>query len=230
MTPSDTRLAAFDLDGTLLNSIPSIVIGVRSCWASLGFPEVSEDQIRNIIGLPWEESVQMLVPGAGAREVEMIHEYHAEIARGDRSPPPRPPEEIFFGAVEMLDRFEADGYELAIVTSRSNRRFYEMLERAGISGRFATVKTADLGPGKPSPFLLNQAMEDVGAIPESTVMIGDTTYDIQTGINAGSGALGVTWGVHSKNKLMEAGAHSVVDRFDELHDHAEALVYGDEKR
>ena len=53
----------------------------------------------------------------------MIHEYHAEIARGDRSPPSRPPEEIFVGAVEMLDRFEADGYELAIVTSRSNRRF-----------------------------------------------------------------------------------------------------------
>ena len=67
MTRSDTRLAAFDLDGTLLNSIPSIVIGVRSCWSSLGFPEVSDDQIRNIIGLPWEESVQMLVPGAGAR-------------------------------------------------------------------------------------------------------------------------------------------------------------------
>ena len=228
--PSNTRLAAFDLDGTLLNSISSIVIGVRSCWASLGFPEVSDEQIRNIIGLPWEESVQMLIPGAGAREVEMIHEYHAEIARGDRSPPVRPPEEIFVGAVQMLDRFEADGYKLAIVTSRSNRRFYTMLERAGISGRFATVKTADLGPGKPSPFLLNQAMEDVGAIPESTVMIGDTTYDIQTGRNAGSGTIGVTWGVHSNSKLMEAGAHFVVDRFDELHDHAKVLVCGEQKR
>ena len=65
-----------------------------------------------------------------------------------------------------------------------------MLEQAGLSGRFATVKTADLGPGKPDPYLLNQAMGDVGAAPEDTVMIGDTTYDILTGRNAGTGAIG----------------------------------------
>ena len=221
-----TRLAAFDLDGTLLNSIPSIVIGVRTCWDALGFPEVSDDEIRNIIGLPWEESVQMLIPGAGAREVAMINEYHSAIARGERQPPVRPPEEIFAGASETLDRFEADGYVLAIVTSRSNRRFHDMLEKAGLSRRFATVKTADLGPGKPDPYLLNQAMGDVGAAPEDTVMIGDTTYDILTGRNAGAGAIGVTWGVHPDYKLTEAGAHHVVDAFHELHDHVEALTSG----
>lgn len=221
-----TRLAAFDLDGTLLNSIPSIVIGVRTCWDALGFPKVSDDQIRNIIGLPWEESVQMLIPGAGAREVAMINEYHAEIARGDRPPPDRPPEEIFAGAAETLDRFENDGYLLAIVTSRSNRRFHDLLDRAGLSDRFATVKTADLGPGKPDPFLLNEAMADVGAAPEDTVMIGDTTYDIMTGRNAGTGAIGVTWGVHPDHKLSEAGAHHVVDDFEDLHGHANALTLG----
>ncbi|MEE2996980.1 MAG: HAD-IA family hydrolase [Pseudomonadota bacterium] len=219
-----TRLAAFDLDGTLLNSIPSIVIGVRTCWEVLGFPEVSDDQIRDIIGLPWEESVQILIPGAGAREVGLINDYHAEIARGDRLPPNRPPEEIFTGAAETLDRFEQDGYLLAIVTSRSNRRFYDLLEQAGLSGRFSTVKTADLGPGKPDPYLLNQAMADVGAEPTTTVMIGDTTYDIMTGRNAGTGAIGVTWGVHPNQKLKEAGAHHVAFEFGELHDYAAGLT------
>ena len=222
----NVRLAAFDLDGTLLNSIPSIVIGVRTCWDALGFPEVTDDQIRNIIGLPWEQSVQTLIPGAGAREVTMINEYHAEIARGDRPAPERPPEQVFPDTIETLDRFEEDGYVLAIVTSRSNRRFYDMLEDAGLSGRFATVKTADLGPGKPDPYLLHEAMRDVGAAPEDTVMIGDTTYDIQTGRNAGTGAIGVTWGVHPDHELTNAGAHHVVNAFSELHGHAAALTGG----
>ena len=66
-------------------------------------------------------------------------------------------------------------------------------------------RTADLGPGKPDPYLLNQAMGDVGAAPEDTVMIGDTTYDILTGRNAGAGAIGVTWGVHPDHKLRRRG-------------------------
>ena len=218
------KLAAFDLDGTLLNSIPSIVIGVRTCWQALGFPDISDDQIRNIIGLPWEESVETLMPGAGQREVEMIKEYHSEIARGERAPPDRPPETIFDGVMEVLDALEASGYVLGIVTSRSNRRFHELLDNAGLEGRFVTVKTADMGPGKPNPFLLNEAMRDVGVDREDTVMIGDTTYDIQTGRNAGTGAIGVTWGVHPAHMLVDAGAHHVVDRFDVLHDHINELI------
>ena len=127
------KLAAFDLDGTLLNSIPSIVIGVTACWDALGFPEVTPDQIRNIIGLPWEQSIEILNPGAGEREVAMIKDYHAEIARGERAAPERPPETIFPGALDVLDRLEANGYFLAIVTSRSNRRFHDLIDNAGLA-------------------------------------------------------------------------------------------------
>lgn len=218
------KLAAFDLDGTLLDSIPSIVIGVSTCWEALGFPEVSPDQIRNIIGLPWEQSIEELMPGAGAREVAMIKEYHAEIARGERPAPDRPPETVFPGAIEALDRLEDNGYLLAIVTSRSNRRFQDMIDRAGLAGRFVSVKTADQGPGKPDPFLLNEAMREAGVAREDTVMIGDTTYDVLTARNAGTGAVGVTWGVHPADKLHGAGAHHVTDRFEHLHDLIEGLT------
>lgn len=218
------KLAAFDLDGTLLDSIPSIIIGVSTCWDALGFPEVSPDQIRNIIGLPWEQSIEFLMPGAGAAEVEMIKEYHAEIARGERSPPDRPPETIFAGAIETLDRLEETGYVLAIVTSRSNRRFQELIDRAGLAGRFVSIKTADQGPGKPNPYLLNEAMKDAGVDREHTVMIGDTTYDVMTARNAGTGAIGVTWGVHPAEELHGAGAHHVTDQFEDLHDIIEGLT------
>ena len=218
------KLAAFDLDGTLLNSIPSIVVGVTACWEALGFPEVTPDQIRNIIGLPWEQSIELLNPGAGEREVAMIKEYHAEIARGERAPPERPSETIFPGAIEVLDRLEANGYVFAIVTSRSNRRFQSLIDNAGLAGRFVSVKTADQGPGKPNPFLLNEAMREVGAEREDTVMIGDTTYDVMTARNAGTGAVGVTWGVHPAEELHGAGAHHVTDSFEDLHDIIEGLT------
>jgi phosphoglycolate phosphatase len=218
------KLAAFDLDGTLLNSIPSIIIGVGACWDALGFPEVSPDQIRNIIGLPWEQSIEMLMPGAGAHEVNMIKEYHAEIARGERPAPERPPETIFPGAIDALDRLESNGYVFAIVTSRSNRRFQDLIDRAGLAGRFVSVKTADQGPGKPNPFLLNEAMREAGVEVKDTVMIGDTTYDVLTARNAGTGAVGVTWGVHSAEELHNAGAHHVADEFDQLHDVVESLI------
>ena len=218
------KLAAFDLDGTLLNSIPSIIIGVGACWDVLGFPEVSPGQIRNIIGLPWEQSIEMLMPGAGAHEVNMIKEYHAEIARGERPAPERPPETIFPGAIDALDRLESNGYVFAIVTSRSNRRFQDLIDRAGLAGRFVSVKTADQGPGKPNPFLLNEAMREAGVEVKDTVMIGDTTYDVLTARNAGTGAVGVTWGVHPAEQLHNAGAHHVADEFDQLHDVVESLI------
>ena len=218
------KLAAFDLDGTLLNSIPSIVAGVSACWDELGFPEVTPDQIRNIIGLPWEQSIEMLMPGAGPREIEMIREYYSEVARGVRVLPDRPPETIFDGVPELLDALEDDGYVLAIVTSRSNRRLHELIDETGIGGRFVAIKSADQGPGKPNPFLLNEAMKEAGVDAADTVMIGDTTYDVLTGRNAGTGAIGVTWGVHPADELHGAGAHHVTDEIHELVELIDALI------
>lgn len=218
------KLAAFDLDGTLLDSIPSIVIGVTACWKALGFPEVGPDEIRNIIGLPWEQSIEKLMPGAGAREVEMINNYHTEIAQGIRQPPDRPPEKIFPGVMELLDALEDDGYVLAIVTSRSNRRFEALIDDNGLGGRFVSINTADQGPGKPNPFLLHKAMREAGVDAVDTVMIGDTTYDVQTGRNAGTGAVGVTWGVHPEADLFDAGAHHVADEIEDLVGYIDGLI------
>ena len=210
------KLVAFDLDGTLLDSIPSIVAGVTACWEALGFPQARPEAIRQIIGLPWERGVEMLIPGAGAREVEMIRQYQAEIGRGERPRPARPPERLFPGVDGLLDRLAADGYALALVTSRSGRRIDELIAHAGLEDRFLSVQTADLGPGKPDPFLLLQAMREAGAGARDTVMIGDTTYDIETARNAGAGAVGVAWGVHDAGELRTSGAHHVARRLEEL--------------
>lgn len=210
------RLVALDLDGTLLDSVPSLVAGVNACWETLGFPEVRPEQIREIIGLPWERGVEMLMPDAGPREVEMLKSYQAEISRGERPRPATPPERLFPGASAFLDRLEAEGYLLALVTSRSSRRIKEILSRTGLEGRFVSVQTADLGPGKPDPFLLGRAMHEAGAGAAETVMVGDTTYDVETAVNAGTAALGVAWGVHDAARLRSAGARHVAVEFRDL--------------
>ena len=76
MTASDPlRFAAFDLDGTLIDSAATIVEGVLACWAACGFPEPDRDAVRRVIGLPWEESIQALMPGSGEAELAAIRAY-----------------------------------------------------------------------------------------------------------------------------------------------------------
>ena len=88
MTASDSlRFAAFDLDGTLIDSAATIVDGVLACWAACGFAEPDPEAVRRVIGLPWEESIRELIPGSGPTELAAIRNYHDEVRRGVR---PRP--------------------------------------------------------------------------------------------------------------------------------------------
>lgn len=213
--PDRLRLAAFDFDGTLIDSAGSIVDGVMACWEACGFPLPDPERVRRIIGLPWEESIELLIPGAGEREFAMIRTYHDEVARGERSRPERR-EALFPGVVETLDALDRDGYLMAIITSRSTRRLVELLGEHGIAGHFISLKTTDHGPGKPNPYLMDRTLAETGVEPECAVMIGDTTFDMRMACGAGTSAVGVSWGVHETHELREAGAHHVVDGFDEL--------------
>jgi phosphoglycolate phosphatase len=226
MTSNDSlRFAAFDLDGTLIDSAATIVDGVIACWEACGFDRPDRNAVRRVIGLPWEESIRELLPGSGEAEFAAIRNYHEEVRSGVRE---RPPATIssFPGAHEVLDRLEAEGYLLGIVTSRSGHRLHELLEEQGLANRFQTYKTADLGPGKPNPHLLLEAMSDLGVDADRTVMIGDTTFDILMAVNAGTSAIGVSWGVHETHELDEAGAHRIIETFDELPPALETLVSG----
>lgn len=222
---SRLRLAVFDLDGTLLDSAASIVEGVRACWEACGFPEPDPLAVRRVIGLPWEESIQTLMPGSGPDEFARVRAYHDEVAQGLRPRPPRN-QVLFPGAAETLAALDDAGFLLSIITSRSHGRLVELLETQGIAGRFVTLRTVDHGPGKPAPDLMYQTLAETGAEARDTVMIGDTTYDILMARSAGTSAIGVSWGVHEAEELHEAGANHVVDAFDDLHPLVERLTAG----
>lgn len=213
--PDRLRLAAFDLDGTLIDSAGSIVDGVMACWEACDFPPPDREHVRRIIGLPWEDSVETLLPGAGEPEFDRIKAYNDEVARGERARPERR-EDLFPGVIEALGGLDSAGYLLAIITSRSTRRLVELLGEHGISDRFISLKTTDNGPGKPNPYLMDRTLAENGVEARHAVMIGDTTYDMLMARGAGTAAVGVSWGVHESDELREAGAHDVVHRFDEL--------------
>ena len=219
------RLAAFDLDGTLLDSANSIVSGVMACWEACGYPRPDPDQVKKIIGLPWDESVRLLMPGAGDAEFAEIRAYHEAVFRGERPRPSRE-ENLFPGVVQMLDAVEETGYLLAIITSRSGNRLFELLESQNIHKRFVSLKTTDNGPGKPNPFLMLQTLDETGVDKQDAIMVGDTTFDVQMARNAGTSAIGVTWGVHQASELRDAGAHHIAKSMEEILPFMDRLVPG----
>lgn len=220
------KFAVFDVDGTLIDSAASIVSGVQACWSACGFPDPDPAAVRRTIGLPWEHGVRMLLPGCGEAEFAAIRGYYEDVASGRRTRPPLT-EVLFPGTLEALEEIAAAGALLGIVTSRNSRRLAQLLETHGLHDHFVCVKTVDHGPGKPDPYLLRQAMSDVGADRERTVMIGDTTYDIQMAANAGTTGVGVAWGVHEPAELRAAGASHIVEAFHELPSIIHELI-GDE--
>ena len=211
------RLVAFDFDGTLIDSHATIVAAMIEAFAGRGWPAPAATDVRDIIGLPLDAAVARLLPAdtRDRAEIDAIgvrykSAYAAKTARSDHIDP------LFPGVRDILDLLDGAGILLGIVTSKSRRGLARALASHALAARFVTLQTVDDGPGKPNPFLLERAMAEAGALAASTVMIGDTTYDIETARNAGVDAIGVAWGAHRPEALRAAGARTVVQRFEEL--------------
>ena len=115
--------------------------------------------------------------------------------------------------MEVLDRLDEAGVLLGVATGKSRRGLEATLDRHGLLERFVNLKTSDDGPGKPNPTILQDAMREVGAERENTIMIGDTVYDISMAVNAQVKPIGVNWGYHATQELEAAGAAAILDRF-----------------
>jgi phosphoglycolate phosphatase len=125
-------------------------------------------------------------------------------------------EPLFAGAAAALAQLLERGYLLGIATGKARRGVNHVLDRHGLHGHFVTIQTVDTSPGKPHPDMVLKAMAETGAAPQHTCMIGDTSFDIEMGRAANVRAIGVTWGNHPVVELAAAGAHRLVDRFDDL--------------
>ena len=209
------KLIIFDIDGTLVDSANNIVMAMQQAFIYHGITAPSAYNVRQIIGLSLEKAVAALLSPEYAHKCQDISATYKEIYHQNRQSPDYH-EPLFPNAKELLEDLNKSGYLLGVATGKSRRGLNSSLERHGISNLFVTKQTADDAPSKPNPQMLIQNMQDVGAIPQNTLMIGDTIFDIQMAINANITGIGVSWGCHSEKELSSAQARTIVRSFPEL--------------
>jgi len=205
------RLAIFDCDGTLVDSGATIYAAVAETFVEHGIEVPPGRECRRVIGLSLTEAMRALVPDASAQQhMRLTETYKAKFFQARVEG--RVGEPLFDGVAELLDALEADNWLLAVATGKSLRGLDHCLERHGIGSRFMSLQTADRHPSKPHPSMALQAMADAGAAPETTVVIGDTSFDMGMARAAGALGIGAGWGYHDARELLAGGAAAVADQ------------------
>jgi phosphoglycolate phosphatase len=204
------RLAIFDCDGTLVDSGHTICLAMEECFVRADLEPPSRERTRRVVGLSLLEAMQAIVPEAHPElhiSLAQDYKYAFQSLRG-RGLVEEP---LYEGVAELIDTLDGDGWLLGVATGKSDRGLSHCLERHGLGRRFVTLQTADRHPSKPHPSMIEQALADAGAAPETSIMMGDTSYDMAMARAAGVTAIGVAWGYHEAEELKAAGADFIAD-------------------
>ncbi|MDT7834549.1 HAD family hydrolase [Aquabacterium sp. OR-4] len=191
LRPRRFDLVVFDWDGTLFDSTALIARCIQAAAVDLGLPEPSRERAAYVIGLGLTEALQHAVP-------ELPAERYPELGRRYRHHYLQREHELvlFDGTLEMLQALKRRNHWLGVATGKSRRGLDECLATVQLKGLFDATRTADETAGKPHPRMLLELMREFGVEPERTLMIGDTTHDLQLARNAGTASVAVSFGAH----------------------------------
>jgi phosphoglycolate phosphatase len=206
-------LIVFDWDGTLFDSTALIVRCIQAACADLGLPVPDDQRAAYVIGLGLHDALQHVVPGlASERYPELGRRYrHHYMASADALV-------LFPGTLAMLQALKLRNHWLAVATGKSRAGLDDALAHAELRGMFDATRTADETASKPNPLMLQQLMREFGAEPDRTLMIGDTTHDLQLAANAGTASLAVSYGAHAPRSFEALGPLAVLHSTRELQD------------
>jgi phosphoglycolate phosphatase len=206
------RLVVFDWDGTLMDSIGTIVACTQATIAALGLGALPDERIRDTIGLGLRETIEILAPGCDEALCQRIVEgYRHQWVSTYRDMPL-----LFEGVGATLHQLGEAGYLLAVATGKSRRGLDYALEQTGLSHLFAATRTADEAFSKPHPQMLLDILDGLGLSAHHAVMVGDTTFDLEMASNAGMSAVGVLSGSHGRNELERCGSLACLGGVPEL--------------
>ena len=204
------KLAIFDCDGTLVDSGATIYSALAEAFERHALELPPPQHCRRVIGLSLTEAMAALLPDADGRQHLELAETYKQCFFTARQQG-RVEEPLYDGILELLDALESDGWLLAVATGKSDRGLRHCLDKHGLHARFVSLQTADRHPSKPSPQMALAAMADAGASGATTIMVGDTSFDMAMGVAAGATAVGVDWGYHDAQELIAAGARAVAE-------------------
>lgn len=209
------KLAVFDCDGTLVDGQASICEAMEAAFGAFALTAPPRGRIRRAVGLSLPQAIRQLLPDAEDDQRQGLVEAYKDAFRAARTEG-RLAQPLFPGIADTLRALHRAGWTLGVATGMSDRGLVHCLAANGISELFVTLQTADRHPSKPHPAMLEEALFEAGALPGQAVMIGDTAYDMQMAISAGTRAIGVDWGYHLPDELAAAGAERVVETPAEL--------------
>lgn len=208
----DYRLIIFDWDGTLLDSVGSIVECTQVALAELDVATVPESTIRGVLGLGLRETVEVLCPGCDeALFLQVVETYRKHWFGGYSTKPV-----LFAGVTEALDELQRQGYLLAVATAKGRIGLDADLEATGLAGQFATTRTITEAPSKPHPGMVLDILEELDVPAAEALVIGDTTHDLRMAANAGVTGVAVCSGSHPRSELLALEPAGCLDGADEL--------------
>jgi phosphoglycolate phosphatase len=210
--PRQYDLIAFDWDGTLFDSTQIIVRCIQRAVADVGGAVPSERDAAYVIGMGLMEALAHAAP-------DVPRERYAELGAHYRKHYLAHQDDIslFQGVLPMLAELRQRHHWLAVATGKSRRGLDEALRSAQLAGVFDGSRTADETAGKPDPRMLLELMREFGTEPGRTLMIGDTTHDLQMALNAGCASVGVSYGAHDTGGFEALGPRAVLHSVRELH-------------
>jgi phosphoglycolate phosphatase len=204
-------LIVWDWDGTLADSTGMITKAVVDAAEQVGLPKLDPAAARNIIGLGLKESIHALFGDLPAEQAQALaRQYTANYYAGEQAIP------LFTGAKSTIIELNRRGYKLAVATGKGRRGLNLALEHCGLTHYFHETRTVDECFSKPHPQMLDELMDACVTTPERTLMIGDTSYDMQMAENASVKALAVTFGAQTHEQLSDYNSMEIFHQFNDL--------------
>ena len=207
------KLLIFDWDGTIMDSVARIVDCLRiSSEQVLGNEDRSDHELKDVIGLGLREAIQQLHPTATEKQIQdMSNTYRYQYMEVNKT------SSILFEGVDgILNTLEKQGYWLAVATGKGRQGLDQVLEITGLGPRFHITRCASETFSKPHPLMLEEILQQLGLDAEDALMIGDTEYDMEMARNAKMDCLGVSYGVHSTERLKKHEPIGCIDHINQL--------------
>jgi len=218
-TPRRFDLIAFDWDGTLFDSTAIIVRSIQRAVADVGGTIPTDEAASYVIGLGLMQALAHAAPDVPQdkyAELGVRYRHHYAQHQNDIC--------LFEGVLPLLAALKQRGHWLTVATGKNRRGLDDALHAVELKGVFDGSRTADETAGKPHPQMLQELMAEFGVAPQRTLMVGDTTHDLQLARNAGCASVAVSYGAHEPDAFHALEplhiAHSVAELHAWLHEHA----------
>ncbi|MBT0586442.1 HAD-IA family hydrolase [Alteromonas oceanisediminis] len=206
-------LVIFDWDGTLMDSAAKIVKCMQLAAQDAGLAIPSREAAENIIGISLVPATAQLFDEDNPEVVaHIVNRYKFHYINSDKTPCP-----LFPGIIPLLDALEPTPATLAVATGKARRGLERAWDNTETRHYFSHSRCADEAESKPSSDMLLQLLDETGIDIQKSVMIGDTTYDMQMAEQIGMDRIGVDYGVHGKHRLNAHQPVFVAESVAELH-------------